>query len=211
MAVQLEFEKWGLKVEPRLMTYDGLRKLMLSGYDGPLPQFVCFDESSKLKSQSSQRSQAADILTEKMREAYPVVYIVEMSGSPAPKSPVDWYHQCEVAEPGFIREGTVWKFKERLCLVTMQTGHDGREYPQLKTWFDDERKCKVCGDYQDAHDMVYSDHPWQPSQNEVAHLYTRLNGLVLVKFKKDCLKDLPDKQYRLEHVDRDWETMSCAS
>ena len=43
-------------------------------------------------------------------------YIWEMSGTPAPKSPVDWWNQCEIACPGFLAEGTYAKFKYSLCL-----------------------------------------------------------------------------------------------
>ena len=38
-------------------------------------------------------------------------------------------------------------------------------------------------------------HAFEPSKNEVAYLYERLKGLVVVKHKKDCLH-LPEKRYR---------------
>jgi SNF2 family DNA or RNA helicase len=39
-------------------------------------------------------------------------------------------------------------------------------------------------------------HDFEPCKNEVEYLYERLQGLVIVKHKKDCL-DLPDKRYRV--------------
>ena len=38
-------------------------------------------------------------------------------------------------------------------------------------------------------------HKFVPSNNEVAYLYQRLTGLVVIKHKKDCLH-LPEKRYR---------------
>jgi SNF2 family DNA or RNA helicase len=38
-------------------------------------------------------------------------------------------------------------------------------------------------------------HKFTPSKNEVAYMYERLKGLVVIKHKKDCL-NLPDKRYR---------------
>ena len=69
-------------------------------------------------------------------------------------------------------------------------------------WKDDETKCKVCGQHRDEgpHDLTdLADpeefHPYAPSINEVAYLFERLKGLVIIKHKKDCL-NLPDKRYR---------------
>jgi SNF2 family DNA or RNA helicase len=42
-------------------------------------------------------------------------------------------------------------------------------------------------------------HSYKQSKDEVSYLYERMRGLVLVKFKKDCL-DLPAKQYEIIRV-----------
>lgn len=126
-----------------------------------------------------------------------------MSGSPAPKSPADWYSQCEIARPGFIMEGDIHRFKKRLAvIVDRENGITGGSFPHLVTWRDDENKCAVCGEYEDSelHSeefiVLQTGHHFQKSRNEVSYLYERMKGLVLVKFKKDCI-DLPDKTYRV--------------
>ena len=115
-AFDLELIKWSSRATPRMMTYEGLTKLC-KDYNGPLPRLVLFDEPQRIKTPSSQRAQAAMSLTESMRAEYDDPYIIEMSGTPAPKSPVDWYWLCEVACPGFLKEGNIQKFKARLCII----------------------------------------------------------------------------------------------
>lgn len=114
-------------------------------------------------------------------------------------------HNCEVACPGFLREGQVNKFKSRLCLVEERQSITGGVYPHIVTWLDDEDKCQVCGQLSthENHDVMNitmnTGHSFEKSVNEVARLYKRMEGLVLVKLKKDCL-DLPDKQYEIIRV-----------
>ena len=69
-------------------------------------------------------------------------------------------------------------------------------------WKDDERKCAECGESREdgPHELdgltdPAEYHPFMPSKNEVAYLYERLKGLVIIKHKKDCL-NLPEKRYR---------------
>lgn len=205
-AVGRELNKWNCSVQPEMFTYEGLVKLMKNWAGHAAPKAVIFDESSKIKTPSSQRSQAALALAEGVRDDHgrDDSLILLMSGTPAPKSPEDWWHQCEVACPGFIREGNIYKFKTRLCLIEQVESIAGGSYPKIITWFDDENKCAVCGMYKDhpnhdpqviitAKDNPYV-HQYTKSVNEIEKLYARMNGLVLVKFKKDCL-DLPDKVY----------------
>jgi len=210
-GVQLEFEKWGAKVYPEFMTYDKLRKLVQEDAMC-LPAGIVFDECTKIKNPTAQRSQAAAIICDEMREAGDC-YIIGMSGAPAPKSPADWWNQCEIVCPGFLREGQYNKFKERLAIITEKESLDGGVYPELTAWLDDEKKCAVCGKYSEDHftdDFSDAGHKFEPSVNEVANLYTRMNGLVLVKFKKDCL-DLPELQYRLIRVEQSGSIKRAAS
>ena len=152
-AVGLEMLKWDSKIRPRMFTYDGLVKELKSWSDvRPSPLVVCFDESSKIKTPTSQRSQASLYLSNHIRENG---YIIEMSGTPAPKDPTDWWHQCEVACPGFLREGHIQAFKKRLSLIEQRESLiTGGVYPHLVTWFDDENKCKVCGQYKEDRKSV---------------------------------------------------------
>jgi len=216
-AVKLELGKWKSKVIPEMMTYDRLVTIMNTWSDGmPAPKIVIFDESSKIKTPSAQRSQAALHLANAVREEHGENgYIIEMSGTPAPKSPVDWWNQCEVACPGFLREGQVNKFKSSLCIIEERQSITGGVYPHLITWLDDSNKCKVCGQLPDhtSHSemerVMGTGHTHEPSINEVDRLYKRMSGLVLVQFKKDCL-DLPDKQYRIIYAEPTAEMLRAA-
>jgi hypothetical protein len=207
-AVGREFNKWKSPLKPKMMTYEGLTKAATEcDYPfivGNVPRYVIFDESSKIKNPSAKRSQAALDLSELVKNTHMKDgYVILMSGTPAPRVPVDWYHQLEVACPGYVKEGDIHKFKKRLCVVEERESITGGVYPHIVTWRDDDKKCEVCGKYasEPEHNsmaaiaMGKQHHPFVPMKNEVSFLYQRMKGLVLVKFKKDCL-DLPDKQYQ---------------
>ncbi len=201
IAAKLECRKWNVKHNITFLTYDGLKKYLREHKDGaPAPQMIIGDECQKIKNLGSQRSQAFSHTTKSMREEYgdDNCIIILMSGTPAPKTPLDWYGPCETLQPGYLKEGNLAKFKERLALTKKAESRAGGVYPELVTWRDDAKKCKDCGKFADdfEHDPVNIDgHPWVPSINEVNFLYKRMKGLVNVKFKKDCT-DLPDFIYR---------------
>lgn len=216
-AVEREMHLWSAAFPCELITYESVVKRMKSWDAGKkAPPIVVFDESSKVKNENSQRSQAAQALANGVRDDWGAEgYVIEMSGSPAPKSPADWFSQCEIACPGFIKEGDINKFKRRLGIIVQKESIDGGVYPQLLSWRDDERKCNICGKL--AHDPVHHDdlcvtedsHTFVPSVNEVKLLYERLKGLVSVYFKKDCL-DLPDKHYRVVELQPKPSTLRVA-
>lgn len=206
-AVQLECEKWNCSVKPTFLTYEALKKMIENWPKDKLaPHGVIFDESSRAKNPTAQRSQAALELANGIRKDWgDDGYIIEMSGTPAPKSPADWWMQCEIACPGFLREGTIEKFKKRLGLIIMKESIAGGTYPELVTWLDDEKKCLTCGQLEThlCHDPIAlvtpevgNYHLFVKSKNEVAFLYERMKGLVSIFFKKDCL-DLPEKRYEV--------------
>ncbi len=222
-AVGRELLKWDSRIRPRMFTYEGVVKEVRTWVnERPTPKVVIFDESSKIKTPTAQRSQAAMHLADAIRKEYGRSgYIIEMSGTPAPKEPTDWWHQCEIACPGFIREGDIGKFKKRLCLVEQRESTiTGGMYPHIVTWWDDENKCAVCGQVKDHgnHDAAFSVfgdadtadvHPFKNSINEVSYLHERMKGLVVVLLKKDCM-DLPEKQYEELHVKPKPETLRAA-
>lgn len=207
VSVKLEAAKWKLRVQPRYLTYEGLKKFIEEWPAGKRPpQFVVFDECSRLKNAAAQRTQAARHLAASVRREWGYQgFVIEMSGSPAPKSPADWYSICEITQPGFIKEGNVEKFKKRLAIIeTRESFAGGGAYPHLVTWRDDDRKCEVCGLFEDSETHSSSvdvfgetatNHKFVKSVNEIDLLYKRMSGLVMVKFKRDCL-DLPNKIYR---------------
>ena len=194
-SVRLELDKWSSLVRPDLMTYDELKKILANWIPGePPPQGIFFDECQKLKTPTSQRTQAAQYLANEVRKYWgDNGYVILMSGTPAPKSPADWWSLCEVAYPGFIKEGTHQKFTQRLAIQLSEDSIAGGKYSRIVGWKDSERRCNTCGKMDDEHSL--ETHAFAHGINEVAKLYDRMRGLVVVKFKKDCL-DLPDKIYR---------------
>jgi len=219
-AVEREFEKWGfghtLQINLQMMTYERLRSTMKAWQDNDTPPpGVFFDESSRLKGPTAQRTTAAQNLADSIREHYGKDgFVVEMSGTPSPKSPVDWWSQAEIAWPGFLREGDAKSFERRMGIFAEKETMQGKHLQRV-TWLDDENKCKICGGYadeeqhtSDADHVLQTDemvgqpvttcfdcHPFEKSFNEVSYLHSRLGGLTLVLHKKDCL-DLPEKQFR---------------
>lgn len=213
-SVQLEFDKWQSRVIPEFLTYDKLKTVVENWPPGvPPPQGVVYDESSRVKTPTSQRSKVAYYLANQIREHWgDNAFVILMSGSPAPKSPLDWWYQCEIACPGFLREGTYQKFRSNLALMSQGQTDAGQMFPKMITWLDDTTKCAVCGDVESEHALEVDDidyHVFVPSVNEVERLYKRMNGLVIVKFKKDCL-DLPEKQYRIVHCKPTQSTLNAA-
>jgi SNF2 family DNA or RNA helicase len=201
-AIKREFIKWDFDPEfpVQLMTYDKLVSMMDAWPGGDPPKGVVFDESTALKSYTSQRTKAARTLADMIRSHYGYDgFVILMSGTPSPKTPCDWWSQCEVAFPGFLKEGSEKAMEQRLAFMTQKEFNAGIFNDRLG-WKDDENKCAECGLSYDngPHDneLYYDDyHQFRKSVNEVALLHERLNGLALVKHKKDCL-DLPDKLYR---------------
>ena len=219
-AVSRELHKWNSIVNPKMMTYEGLTKMIATwNTSTPLPKIVIFDESTKLKTPTAKRSQSAAYVVEHMMQEHDDPYVIEMTGSPAPKAPTDWWHQAEVACPGFLKEGNVHTLKARLSIIEERQSISGGAYPHIVTWLDDENKCAVCGELPDHvnHDEMATVfggdsskiHTHKPSVNEVHKLYTRLKGLVDIKLKSQCL-DLPDKQYRVIKVMPTQETLRAA-
>lgn len=208
MAVEREFKKWAVSddIDMEVMTYEALTKKMKNWKDGDIPpQGVIFDESSRLKTPTSQRSQAAQALTDGIRAEYGTAgYVILMSGTPAPRSPMDWWKPSMICYPGYLREGNVNAFRTRMGVCTKQENSiTGQTFLQHVTWRDDESKCDICGGYDPSvsreDDVLYCEedgHKFTKSKNEVAYLYDRLKGLAIIKHKKDCL-DLPDKRYRI--------------
>lgn len=204
-SVTAEYRDWKARHKPYFCTYDGLKKLIMNWPKGVrAPRILILDESSRLKNRMAQRTQTAQYLADQMRDEWGWdCIILLMSGSPAPKSPVDWWSQAEIACPGYLKEGNIYKFRRRLAVIeTAENAITGGTFPKLITWRDSDRKCSVCGqeeNYLIHEEMDPNYHQFERCQNEVQLLYERLKGLVLVQFKKDCT-DLPEKRYKIIRV-----------
>ena len=205
--IKREFRIWKFphdRINIEFFTYEGLKSWVESYKPGdPFPALLICDESSRCKNTTSQRSRACQALANMIREKYGLEhgYVIEMSGTPAPKNPTDWWSQCEIAWPGFLREGSPKAMEDRMAFMVMQQLDEG-SFKKRVGWKDDERKCAVCGETREGgpHELdgltdPEEYHDYVPSKNEVAYLYERLKGLVTIKHKKDCLS-LPEKRYR---------------
>lgn len=193
-AVRLEFEKWKSLIQPQFLTYDAMRQVVENWPAGAKPpQGVIFDEASKVKTPNSKRSMAAKQIAHAIRTEWGEKgAVILMTGTPAPKSPLDWWNLAEIACPGFLREGTWEKLRNTLAIMSEGQNDSGQVFAKIVAWKDDERKCVKCGKFEDDpdHDSVNMLEKWfhafQPSTNEVARLHRRLKGLVHTVFKKDC-------------------------
>lgn len=220
-SFDMEVRKWGMLCYPeKVMTYEQLVKIIKEWPAGTeAPHGVVFDEASRCKTPTAQRTQAGQSLADGMREDHgeDTAFVLELTGTPAPKSPLDWFSICEIAKPGFLREGNIHKFRERLSVTMKQENQiTGGVYPKLLAWKDSDTKCKFCGCEQDGHDFLTMQTGTEPHSfvagiNEVARLYKRMKGLVTVYFKKDWLKELPEKQYRILQAKASRATTNAAS
>jgi hypothetical protein len=204
--IEREFKKWDFDptcATIEYMTYERLVRIMNEWKEGnPVPNGVIFDESSRCKTPTSQRSLAAFKLAQLIRDKYKWDgYVILMSGTPSPKRPTDWFSQCEIAWPGFLREGSIKALQNRLAFM-VQYEFDSTTIWKPMGWRDNVNKCNQCGLLfeEGPHDEEASlcgeeYHEFVPSKNEVVYMFERLKGLVVVKHKKDCMS-LPDKRYR---------------
>lgn len=170
-SVELEMKKWNVSDKVRLttMTYEGLVTKMRYDFDDLVaPDGVIFDESDYLKNPTSHRAIAAQALADLIRTQHGMEgYVILMSGTPSAKHPTDWWSQCEIAWPGFLREGTIKSFEMRYAVMSEQENLDGTTFTTRVGW----------------------------KEEEVAELPKRYAGLATVYRKSDWLK-LPSKKYR---------------
>lgn len=219
-AVKAELKRWNCRVTPTFFTYDGLTSMVEKNADKLIvPKMLIGDESSKLKNTESHRSRAFQWLSNANQALYGEDgYIILATGTPAPKSPLDWYSQVEICQPGFLREGTLKAFQQTLAIYEWKVSDSGQSYPELVTWRDDEKKCLNCGKYLELHgpkrecfkkNYKGKDLYYEKGIDELTNLYERLHGLVLVKKKKDCL-NLPDKHYHKVYCPPDNDLLKLA-
>lgn len=195
LAVERELKLWKSTISPTMMTYEGLVKRAQRWTAGAtLPDGLWCDECQKCKTPTSQRGQAAKEFADNDIE-----WLFFTSGTPAPKAPTDWWWLLEIVCPGFLKEGTLQQFRQRLSVMEKGESVQGQAFLQHVAWKDDENKCDICGELRSSpdHDILRGGHSFKPSRNEVAALYRRMKGPVIVRRKKDVLKELPDKQFRI--------------
>jgi len=170
-GLKRELIKWHFPYTIYLMTYDKFRRI----YNGSdtVPSFIVFDECQKLKNPQSKQGRLARELASQQRKIHgDDAHIVLLSGTPSPKDPGDWWNLTEICQPGFLREGNHHILKQNLGeFEKVMSEADGHSYHKLIRW----------------------------KKEEVERLHRRLQGLVEVFLKKDCL-DLPEKVYTLRAI-----------
>lgn len=210
-GIRQEFDKWGLPqgVVTDMMSYEAMMQKMRTWRNGdPAPIGVIFDESQRLKTPTAQRTQCAQKLADAIRDEHDKDgFVILMTGTPSPKSPADWWAPCEIAWPGFVKEGDIGAFEKRLGFFRLRDDLAGQAFNTRVAWRDNELRCKHCGHLMmEGHHMLpdgtfveedttFDTHVFEESENEVARLYDRLKGLATIVHKKDCL-DLPEKVYK---------------
>ena len=181
-SLRTQVRKWKFTFNStdKIFNYHSLEERMRSAKEPP--QIVVFDESSHLKNSSARRTQLAMALTAEMEKKWGqdcAVFL--LTGTPAPQNPFDWWSQCEIARPGYLREPNIFKFQRRLANYGTGERQDGGSYPVLESWKSDQLEL----------------------------LPRRLEGLVLVRWKKDCL-DLPEKVYEVYECEPDKSILRVA-
>lgn len=214
IAIKREMAKWNFKLQLNLMTYEAMCKAVKNWPPGtPAPFGIIFDESHYLANATTQRTQYAMHLADSMRADWEDPYIVLMTGTPQPKKPTSWWCMCEVARPGFLIEGDQHKFQKTMAVVVEKESISGGSYPDIVAWRSTDKICDICGEGEDSiqhmADVDPDAHVYKPAVNEVARLYTRMQGMTLVRLKKNCL-DLPDKVYREIYLEPDRQILNAA-
>ena len=173
-SVKREFKKWNVDPSIRLttMTYQGLTSKIRYDFEeikANCPDGVIMDESDSVKNPTAKMSEAAQCLADLIRETHGLDgYVIEMGGTPSAKHPTDWWSQCEIAWPGYLREGSFSAFEHRYAIIEEQEDMDGVKFYPRTGWH----------------------------EHEVAELPNRYKGLATVYRKKDWLPNLPPKTYR---------------
>lgn len=210
-GIRQEFDQWGLPegVVTDMMSYEGMMRRMREWTPGTTaPIGVIFDEAQRLKTPTAQRTQCAQKLADNIRDEHNKDgFVILMTGTPSPKSPGDWWSTCEIAWPGFIREGNRNSFESRLGFFRLRDDLAGQAFNTRIAWKNDTKRCNVCGHFfHEGHhlmpdgtiieeDTISDVHEWEESKNEVAALHERLGGLAVFIHKKDWV-DLPEKIYK---------------
>lgn len=213
VSVELELIKWNCKVQPRLFTYEQATK-ELRTWRGAAPRGLIADEAARVKTATSQRTQAINHIAASIRKEHGYEsFVILMTGTPAPKSPIDWWSLCNIARPGYLKEGSPDQLKARLAIIEKTESATGGFFPKIVAWRDNESRCAKCGKAEAEHgDPLWGGTAciYEKSINEVAKLNRRMKGLVEVLFKKDCL-DLPEKIYRVVTIAPEKATLRTAA
>lgn len=137
-----EARKWGFDhlltewrggVGLKIISYHGLADFVARIPVDELRKIVGVvnDEAHNLKNPKAKRTEAALILSELLPDAY----WINMTGTPSPRDPTDWWTLTELCCQGFLRESSPTKLRQRLGIF--EESEDG-DYKRLTGWNKDE-------------------------------------------------------------------------
>jgi hypothetical protein len=183
-AWEYELNKWDCQVKPKLISCDqSVIARHIESANFP-PRCLIIDEISRFKNAKAKRTDYLLQLTNLMYREYGTeMFIYGATGTPSPNDISDWWSECEIIQPGIIREKNAAKMRDRYANVTYQQHPDDptRKYPVVTGW----------------------------NFDELEKLSSRLSPIVDVKWLKDCF-DVPEFIYQPVRIDVTKETlMAC--
>jgi SNF2 family DNA or RNA helicase len=171
-SVEEEFIKWGFdpSIHVNVISYDMVLKAVRYDWGKfDIPKGLICDEFSALKNPSAKRTVAVQTLADAVREKYAMDgYVIGMTGTPTAKDPLEVWSQCEIAWPGFLKEGSYRAFERRYAVVEEREDMAGTVYCPRVGWKDEE----------------------------IARMPKRYKGLMTV-YRKAVWLDLPEKVFKV--------------
>ena len=199
-SLERELKLWKLdpRIKLRMFTYEAMREFVKTQWPSGkvFPQGIIFDECRKLSVPKTGWTIAGQAIADNIRHTYGWDgMVVTMSGTTNAEDTADIWSQIEVTWPGFLREGSRQAMEYRLGIFRPREDATGGTFQERLCLLDDERKCKTCGEFKEAHPTEDGCRRWIKSVNEIALVAKRLEGIQLVQKKENCI-DLPPKRYR---------------
>ena len=65
-------------------------------------------------------------------------YVIELTGTPTAKDPLEAWSQCEIAFPGYLKEGSWRAFERRYAIVEEREDMNGVKYSPRVGWNEEE-------------------------------------------------------------------------
>lgn len=97
-------------------TYSSLPKVIENARRPP--NLLVLDECAAVKTTSALQTQAALGLVEMMEREYgDDSRVLALSGTPQTKAYDDWWSQAEIVRAGWLREGNIYRFRERYAIL----------------------------------------------------------------------------------------------
>lgn len=195
-----QYQQWNPVFYPNVLcTYSGVtREIERASIP---PRVLVLDELAACKNAAAQQTQSVLALSELMESYWgDNCYILGLTGTPRPLSHLDWWAQCEIVRPGFLREASSFYFRDRYANVVTTS-------VEIKS--EDE-------DRPDEMEVMMGEHPdrerkpvrtrkfltvqsWK--EDEIAKFPARLAGLVMRHDERDLPIEINTKEYVLHRIE----------